>query len=103
MNRNWTRSIQSNWIKKQIITIRFLDYSNLVPINFKIKNQIYKTSELKLIHIHIHNCCWKSENKSKRFTYTILLFWPVRVANKSRLISGRLFLARHFTFDFTFS
>ena len=74
MNRNFTRPIESNWFIKWIIAIRILDYSNLVPVNFKIINKIYKTSEIKLIHIHIHNSWWKTENKAKRFTYTILLF-----------------------------
>ena len=86
MNKNVTRSIQSNWIINWIITIRILDYSNLVPINFKIINQNYETLKLRLIHIHMHNSCWRSENKAKRFKYNILLLWTVRVANKSRVI-----------------
>ena len=68
-DRKWTRSMQSNWFIKEVTTIAILDYPNLVPLNFKIINQIYKTSELKLIHIHVHNSCcpyWKSENKFKK-------------------------------------
>ena len=71
--KNWARSTQSNWNKNWIITIGILDYPNLVPINFKILNQLFETLVLKPIRIH-NSCCqnWKSVNRAK--TYTILLF-----------------------------
>ena len=109
MNRNWTRSIQSNWIINQIITIRLLDYSNLVPLNFKIINQNYKTSKLKLKLIYIHNSCcwfWKIWEQGKTFhihhftiltsvggeqvpSYLVSFFWPAILRFILRLAKPR--------------